>query len=662
MKDLVVLDCEVYPNYTLFAFKNIDNQKTFTIEIKGESSSLDQKSLKKLQQIMTVVTTFGFNSRNYDMPIILFALQGKTAKEICELSNYIIKNNSPTWKTLQNFGLSWSNSIKHFDIQEPSPGGKISLKLYGGRMHSDKLQDLPIEPNSILSGNEMEETKLYCINDLNTTIDLYKQIEDRIKLRVDMSKQYGQDLLSKSDAQIAEVVIKTELNKKKIYCKTPTIPNGKTFRYEVPDFIKFKSKQLKDILEIIKTHHFELDGKGSIKLPSVLKNAKIEFTKSIYQLGIGGLHSSEKAQCIIPTEHQLLIDKDVVSYYPSIILNQKLYPRHLGTPFLDVYEQIVKERLRAKKEGNKIVNESLKIVINGSFGKLGSKYSVLYSPDLMIAVTLTGQLCLLMLIEELENNDISVISANTDGFVSLLTKDQYNIYSSICFNWESDTGFTLEENRYDALYSRDVNNYLAIYDEKYYSFCDMGYKGKGIFTLDSLKKNPQATIIINAVIKLLIDNIPISETIRNCKDVKEFLHVRSVVGGAIYKDKYLGRVVRWIYSTNGGIITYKEKKVLDTPKIKKYLKSKYNLELPAIQIKELEFKYDNVGLESVEVEGNKILIKDILFYRIKQDKVAKSEGSRPIMDLNCKFPRDIDYDRYIEESMSILDDLGVTDL
>ena len=347
MKDLVVLDCEVYPNYTLFAFKNIDNQKTFTIEIKGESSSLDENSLKKLQQIMTVRTTFGFNSRNYDMPIILFALQGKTTKEICKLSNYIIENNSPGWKTLQNFSLSWPNSIKHFDIQEPSPGVRVSLKLYGGRMHSDKLQDLPIEPNSILSENEMEETKLYCINDLDTTVDLYRQIEDRIKLRVDMSNKYGQDLLSKSDAQIAEVVIKSELTKKRIYCKTPKIPNGKTFKYEVPDFIQFKSKQLKDILEIIKTHDFELDGKGSIKLPLVLKNAKIELGNSIYQLGIGGIHSTEKKQAVIPTEHQFLIDKDAASYYPSIILNQKLYPRHLGESFLDVYRQIVEERLKA---------------------------------------------------------------------------------------------------------------------------------------------------------------------------------------------------------------------------------------------------------------------------------------------------------------------------
>ena len=191
---------------------------------------------------MTVRTTFGFNSINYDIPIILFALQEKTAKEIHNLSSYIIQNNSPSWKTLRNFNLIKPSSMKHFDIQEPSPGVRVSLKLYGGRIHSKKLQDLPIEPNSILSENEMEAIRLYCINDLNTTIDLYLKIEDRIKLRLDMSRKYGNDLLSKSDAQIAEVVIKSELIKKRIYCRTPKVPETKTFKYEVPDFIKFKSK------------------------------------------------------------------------------------------------------------------------------------------------------------------------------------------------------------------------------------------------------------------------------------------------------------------------------------------------------------------------------------------------------------------------------------
>jgi len=598
MENLVVLDCEVYPNYTLFAFKNIDNQNILTVEIKGSDSSLDDESYRKLNTIMKKRTTFGFNSRNYDIPVILFALKRKTAKEIHKLSNYIIENNSPGWMTLQKFDLVWSPfEIKHFDVQEPSPGVRVSLKLYGARLNSHRLQDLPIEPGMTLNEVDMENVKLYCLNDLNTTIDLFNHIKDRMQLRFDMSKQYTQDLLSKSDAQIAEAVIKSELNKKfpgrRLYA--PKIPDSATFKYLAPNFIKFETPQLKEILRSINETTFQLDAKGSIKLPADLKKAKIKLGKSIYQLGIGGIHSTEKKQCVIPNKDQILADKDVASYYPSIILNLELYPKHLGTSFLDIYRNIVEQRLKAKKEGNKVVNESLKIVINGSFGKLGSKYSALYSPDLMIAVTLTGQLALLMLIEKLELNEISVISSNTDGFVSLMHKDQYQTYDDICFGWELNTGFDLEETRYKALYSRDVNNYLAVTEK--------GAKGKGIFTIDSIGKNPQAPICINSVIDLFTKNIPIEKTIRECKDLTQFLTVRSVTGGAVFRNEYLGRVVRWIYSTNGEAIKYKK-------------------------------------------NGN---------------KVAKSDGARPIMTLD-NFPTDIDYARYINEAMDILDDLGFTDL
>ena len=596
MDNLVVLDCEIYPNYSLFAFKNIDNDNVVTIELKGENAFLDDMQHRKLNTIMQKRTTFGFNSRNYDIPIILYALRRKTCSELHKMSSYIIDNNSVGWLTMKHFGLAPLKAIKHFDIQEPTPSVRVSLKLFGGRMHAKKLQDLPIEPNSILSSKDMDDIKLYCINDLDTTIQLYRSIADRIKLRSELSKQYGQDLLSKSDAQIAETVIKSELQKisnTRLYA--PKLAENTTFRYTVPKFISFESSQLKSVLDYISQHDFTLDGKGSIQLPKDLKNMKISLGQSTYQLGIGGIHSTEKKQTIVPSENEFLIDKDVTSFYPTIILNLKLYPKHLGVKFLDVYSDIVKARVKAKRENNKVVNESLKIVINGSFGKLGSKYSVLYSPDLLMAVTLTGQLSLLMLIEQLENNGISVVSANTDGFVSLVPRDKYYTYEDICKTWEQNTGFTLEDSFYRSLYSRDVNNYLAVKDN--------GSKGKGIFADGSLAKNPQAEICSNAVRDLLVNGTPIAETIKNCKDVRQFLHVRSVTGGAVYRGEYLGRVVRWIYSTDGDTINYKK-------------------------------------------NGN---------------KVPKSDGSRPIMELTS-FPSDIDYSRYINEAISILDDIGLTDI
>lgn len=602
MENLVVLDCEVYKNYFLIAFKNLVDNKIVSIEAKGEDNSLSEEDRKRLYAIMMKRETFGFNTINYDIPILIYAMRGYCCSDIKGMSDYIIENGSKGWQTLQKYGLSIPEYIKNHDIAEVAPGVMVGLKLYGARMHSKRLQDLPYDPATILSEEEMNVVKLYCINDLDTTIDLFNMVKERMVLRQEMGKRYGKYLMSKSDAQVAEVVIKSQMEQgtlRKFYA--PKIASTTTYKYKIPAYIKFETKQLNDALDIIRKHNFVLDGKGSIKLPDELKKMKIKLGYSTYQLGVGGIHSTEKRQSIIPNDNELLIDKDVAAYYPAIILNLKLYPQHLGEKFLKIYKNIVDDRLKAKREKNKVVNESLKIVINGSFGKLGNKYSCLYSPDLMMTVTLTGQLSLLMIIERLEKHGIKVISANTDGFVSIVPKDKHTLYQDLCLNWELETGFDLEEARYQALYSRDINNYLAVKENG-------ETKGKGIFTLNELQKNPQGDISIIAVIDFLTKGIPVAKTIKECKDVRKFLVVRSVTGGGVWKTEYLGKVVRWVYSTKGDSITYKKKN---------------------------------------KTGGN--------------NKVPKSDGARPIMELG-DLPTDIDYSRYIKESIDILDDLKLIDL
>lgn len=598
MDNLIVLDTEIYPNYFLAAFKNISTGTVVNVEIKGADNRLSDHDATKLNTIMHKYTTFGFNSDNFDIPIIAYALERRTASEICELSNYIINNGSPRWLTVKQYSLSIPNGFKHFDIKEPAPGVMISLKLYGGRMHSPTLQDLPIEPNTMLTEQNMADIRTYCVNDLDTTAELYGHIKGQIALRASMSETYGQDLLSKSDAQIAETVIKSELQKlgAKKYFKAPTFAPDATFKYDVPSYINFKTKQLQDALTLIKQHNFGLDKGGKVRLPTELRTLKIKLGSSVYQLGIGGLHSTEKSQTVIPSDDQILADRDVASYYPNIILNLGLYPENLGANFLTTYESIVKQRLKAKAEGDNVTSDSLKVTINGSFGKLGSKYSALYSPNLMLTVTLTGQLALLMLIERLELAGISVVSANTDGFVALMDKSQYTLYDDICAKWQKLTRFELEETRYSALYSRDINNYLAV-------TTDNKAKGKGIFTVHPLTKNPQAPICTHAVSQLLIHGIPIVKTIMGETDKRQFLHVRTANGGAVWRNNYLGRVVRWVYTLDGDVITTKN----------------------------------------------------------KGSKVASSDGATPVMKLT-DMPTDIDYQRYIDDAKDILDHLGVTDL
>jgi hypothetical protein len=592
---LVALDIEVLPNYFLLVVKGLDSGKYLKMDMYGEDVTLTKEQRSKINNLLTKYTSFGFNSLKYDIPLINYALSGANCKELHRVSKLIIEKNQPDWMTYRNLGID-PRPYDHFDISEPSPAVMISLKNYGTRVGSKKLQEFYLDPHTPITKEQVEGLIKYCENDVEVTHDLYEAIKDRIELRVEMGKQYGLDLRSKSDAQIAETVLSSELKKVGVEAKKPTLSEGFKATYVAPDYINFNSKQLKEIVELVENVKFDIADNGAVKMPKSLSNYKIVIGNTTYKMGIGGLHSQEKSISVESNDKNVMRNADFSSYYPFIILNQKLYPKHLGKKFLDVYRKIVETRLKAKAEGNKLVADSLKITINGSFGKFGSKYSKLYSPNMLLATTITGQLTLLMLIEQLEENGIPVISANTDGLEYYCPRDKVDLAETIIFDLELATGYEMEHGEYKALYAKDVNNYVAIYD---------GYvKAKGLYAETTLSKGRSTPIVYTAIREYLLTGKSIQETITSCNDINEFVSARTVKGGGVYKGEYLGKMVRWYYSTEGDIITY-------------------------------------------STNGNLV------------PKTGEGNGVKPMMDLTDELPDDLDYKWYIDEAISKLKDLGV---
>lgn len=586
-----VLDIECYTNYFLIAIKSMSNGKIVTFE-RSSWSDFDSEQLNSVLRKYTIVT---FNGNRYDLLLLKGAIAGFDAAKLKAISDDIIVNNARAWDTESKYSLPQCKYIDHIDLIDVAPG-KASLKIYGGRLHSKRMQDLPIEPNAIIKPDERIALTNYCINDLDTTIDLFNKLSSQIDLREKMGIELGMDLRSKSDAQIAESVIKKQIEAikgTKIY--RPDLPDGYSFNYVPPKFIKFKHPELVNALEVFKSEAFTLNEKGDAAEPEKVGKLKVKINQTVYQLGIGGIHSCEKTVNYIAGTDHILVDRDVTSYYPNIILNQRLYPKHIGTEFLTAYKSIVEKRIHAKKTGDKVTDASLKIVINSSFGKFGNRWSALYSPDLLIQTTVTGQLALLMLIEALEDSGIQVVSANTDGIVIYCHKRNQAALFSIIAAWEATTGFNTEETAYTALYSRDINNYVA--------FKPSGsYKAKGAYADAELSKTPTAQVCVQAVVDHLQLDIPIETTIRSCPDTRMFVSVRSVTGGAVKGDTYLGKAVRWYYAVGEtGSIQYKK-------------------------------------------NGN---------------KVAMTDGARPLMLLPDTPPKDIDYQWYIAKAYAILGDLGV---
>lgn len=602
----MVFDIECYANYFLIAFTSLSSGKV----IYFERTANHDFNHDKLWWMIHAFCLVSFNGINYDLPILALALAGKSNAQLKHATNEIIVNGTRPSDVLRNFKVKKLN-LNHIDLIEVAPL-RANLKIYGGRLHSPRMQDLPFHPETTLSPEQIAIVRWYCVNDLTNTAILHESLKEQIELRDSMGKEYKMDLRSKSDAQIAEAVIAEEVERLNgARAQRPVIEPGTRYKYKIPHFIRYQTPLMNWALDVVRNANFIVSEDGNVGMPVELKELKLQIANGVYRMGIGGLHSSEQCAAHYADANTLLIDRDVTSYYPYIILNQGLYPQHLGPNFLRVYRALVERRIAAKHAGNKVVADSLKITINGSFGKLGSMYSVLYAPDLLIQVTVTGQLALLMLIERLELVGIHVVSANTDGIVIKCPTVRQAECDAIVKQWEAETSFETEDTQYLAVFSRDVNNYIAVkkkFDKatKQWLYQPDGCKTKGAYaspekSSDRLHKNPTNEVCVDAVLALLTKGTPIMTTVRNCTDIRKFVSVRTVSGGAVKDGVFLGKSIRWYYAAG----------------------------------EEGEIVYAKNG-----------------------NKVPRSEGARPLMDIPATFPRDVDYERYEQEAERMLYDIG----
>ena len=535
-KQQLFFDTECYPNYFLIVFKGLDGIEECFIQDEERNLELPPSRIK---QLLKERQTIGFNSRFYDIPMITYALTGVSNKLLKDMSDRII--NESAYDVLCEHQLWCPKEYDHIDIINVAIG-KNGLKMYGARINTPYLQDLPFDPSVKLTKEEKKIVKEYCSNDVDITKDLYLYLKKEIDIRSVINDEYGVDVRSKSDAQIAEVLINKELSSNKIKIKEFN------FKYKAPDYINFKTDTLNELLN--KFTNIEFKFKTGDKLIKDNKIANIFINNVSYAVGIGGLHSTEEARTVVASDDEYIIDVDVVSYYPTIILNNKYCPSNYEPKdFLTFYQKIYDDRITAKKENDTSKANVYKIILNGSFGKFGDQYSSLYSPELLIHTTITGQLSLLMLIETLEQYNYNVLSTNTDGITIRVKKDKYDFFRKIISAWETKVNFKTEEVRYRSLHNQSVNSYIAIKE-------DGTLKCKGVFGSGDLSRNPAIKICKEAIFSYLLDKRKVEDTILNCSlDPSNFLMVRKCAKGGYWKGEYLGKVVRWYWSTRGEPIT-----------------------------------------------------------------------------------------------------------
>lgn len=606
----VVFDVECYINYFMVGFKHIDTGQYFYAEQFNGTFFPGDLVRRALWHFRCI----GFNSRGYDLPMLELAMKGASNYDLKDLSNRIIQDGERH--------ANPNSPYNHVDLIAVAPL-KNSLKGYTANLHAKRIQEMPLEEDAVLTPEQMDDVREYNFNDLDNTELLFVEptygLKPAVELRALIGKEIDEDIRSKSDAQLAEAYVNAKiaaLTGKRP--KTPEFDENFRFKYEPPAWVDFgDDPQLNAMLDAIKASEFRLDAAGGPIMPAALAKMKINLGICTYKMGMGGLHSQEKNTAYKSDAESVIIDVDVASYYPWLIINNEWYPEHIGPIYLRVFrDDLVLRRLALKKLKDKL-EAGLKIAINGVFGKQGNKWSTIFAPKLLIATTVTGQLGLLMEIKMYEDAGFTVLSANTDGVVVRVPFARLGEFRAIKRRWQDLTKLTLEETHYAAIYSRDVNNYIAVkYEETKEKDADgepiwnynkiVGCKPKGAYSERGsaqnsvLSKNPETLICSDAVMKVLAEGIPIEQTIRGCRDIRRFVVVRKVQGGAHKDGWYLGKAIRWYYA------------------------------------------------KGVDGEIN---------YIMSGNKVPNSEGAKPYMEIG-DFPNDIDIEYYERKAYKMLTELG----
>ena len=560
---------------------------------------------------------FGYNNRKYDRlmlsallmyynqfdkPSKLIAFLYETSQRVIRSSNNdtlwtdnftsLILRNNVAFRDLDLFQIfrldhyhkslkQTSINIKWYNLKEYTmpPIGDLDRHYYHERLPEAKGmtdRELNIHYRNVFERfipkeylNEMAD---YNDNDVYIVAELIRMNQEEVLLRYRISEEYKVDVYSASRSTIADKVIVKLYSKftglhPKAFIDTKTIRRKILVSEILSDKIAFSTPELNDILSGIRS--LTLRGeKGEF-------DREFTFMGTSYTIATGGLHSNEIPAVYVENSDSIIVDRDVASYYPNMIRSLKVCQKHLiPKAWFRIADTIVDERLEHKhlakdksldvmeRDKHATAAACLKIVANaGIFGKMGSEKSFLCDKKAMYQVTINGQLFLLMLIEKLELAGIHVISANTDGIVTIVPRELEQTADDICHWWEKHLGLELEFTYYTKYVTEGVNSYLTVKRGGSSKF--KGRMNPKMF-LEDLSKGYNSPIVAKCVTEYFINGTPVMETLRNAKSILDFCRTQNVnhkyrlefthvVDGKIRTD-VVQRNTRFYISSTGGTL------------------------------------------------------------------------------------------------------------
>lgn len=515
-----------------------------------------------------------------------------------------------------SINLQWYELLEH----ELPPISDVDIHFYNKDyrykdMTYDQVNQLVDKWDRYVIPEWITDIMHYNLNDVFIVCEMIRLYIDEVRLRYNISKAYEVDVLSSSRSNIADnlfVKFYSEFSglAESQWRGRKTERTAMSFKRVIFPFIKFKTKELQELLEEMKKVVIYSIGKKALKeiAPKYpeLKYLKtnnesgwfeVKINNLIYTIATGGLHSQDiprelksklifvddwkLSDCkeggnkeenapsiwdVITDNSYIYVHWDIASFYPSIMDVYKIAPAHMNEGvFVKLIHWLKETRVTAKHSKEDYIDgipkdvlaQVLKIVINSIYGKLGFEKGDICDRLAVLKVTINGQLMIMMLCESLELAGIEVVSANTDGIVVKLHKKNKAKFEEIADEWKRLTKLDADSEEYRCYINRDINNYVI--EELNGKVSYKGALHPTMYAVD-LQKGYDMPIVAKAVVDYFLNDKPILETLYECKNILDFcktqnvgrqFHVEFTVGT---KREILQRNVRFYVTNKGGVI------------------------------------------------------------------------------------------------------------
>ena len=508
LKDLIVFDWEVFPNWNCVCWNVYNGTDKYDIHV---ITSDDPDYLKKLKEMAYSGYLTGFNIKAYDLQILKFAIDGWTPQELYEHSMSIVNSEDKQWKSLAFWGKFQFTDL--FD----------DLKNMGSLKQFESNTGLMIKESSVPFGKEhlTDEDKLdiirYCKHDIFATNRLVKARWGYLTAKATCSK-----LSSLSEAECLKNTA-PKVCAKMIYAKQKVHDDGMT--YDIPDGLDpiFRKYIHPTIINNFVGQPLINDFEYSVK-----------YLKNKFVFGTGGVHSTlADALWCKSDENYILVNADFENLYPSLLTEYDYWPLGVPEAGRELFKFLLSECRRLKAHLKTLdkstteyaeqyaIRDAIKLVMNAATGSMRQKFSPLYDPQQIIALCMTGQLLTVCMAKIVFDAGAQVIQTNTDGIIFRIHRSKLAEIKEILAEFSADIHLPLEVDEQYAIFQRNVNNYIMS------ATPTSKPKLKGRWAKKSGSDVPltplNAPIINEAMIAFYKSNKPIEDTIAECMDPLKFM-------------------------------------------------------------------------------------------------------------------------------------------